>query len=214
MRQVAVQSVVKQTVRFFMFLAIVLTVIPLTGCPGAKYKAMADAAQSELSPMTLARDDRHKIQLHQALVVDQGFSGLLSVYVFMDRAYLVGRVDGPEQADALLRTARTAAGIRSVEGYLPVKQPAAKDNTEGSTASDVTLKTQIKAALALEPEVVTSRVNIEVLDGQAVLLGVVSGDNERLQAERAAAGVDGVKGLTNWLLLPESKYQTIRPRLR
>jgi osmotically-inducible protein OsmY len=56
-------------------------------------------------------------------------------------------------------------------------------------------------------------VNVEVLDGQAVLLGVVSGRDERLSAEQATKGVKEVKGITNWLLLPEQEYMSIRSRV-
>lgn len=183
------------------------------GC-GAQYKAMADAAQSELSPMALANDDRHKIQIHQALVADQGFSGLtLSVQVFMERAYIVGHVDSKEQAAAILQTVRKVQGIRSVEGYLPVKA-SAPDSGSSMSTSNMSLKAQIEAALALEPAVVKSRIHVDVLDGHVVLLGVVSGNEERHSAEKAAAGVSGVKTVTNWLLLPEQGYMSIRPRIR
>src|SRR6185295_5229287 len=184
------------------FVGLALMLLMTTGC-GAQYKAMADAAQSELSPMTLAHDDRYKIRLHEALVQEQGFSGLtLSVHVFMERAYIVGHVDNREQAAAVLQTARKVSGLRSVEGYLPVKESASNSNP-ASTTSSVPLKPQVMAALALAPEVVKSRVNVEVLDNHVILLGVVSGNEERQSAERAAAGVEGVKDVTNWLLLPE-----------
>ena len=65
-------------------------------------------------------------------------------------------------------------------------------------------------ALVLVAGVVPSRVNVEVLDGQAVLLGVVSGHDERRNAEQAAKGVKEVKGIINWLLLPEKEYMSIR----
>jgi osmotically-inducible protein OsmY len=184
------------------------------GCGGARpYAAMYKSASSELSATAQARDHRLKIHLREALVEEQGFSGLiLSPYVFMERGYVVGHVDKPEQAEAVLRTARRVAGLRSVDGYLPVK-PSSVSNSTTSTTSDVTLKAQIESALAIAPGVVKSRVNVDVLDGQVVLLGIVSGDEERLHAEQAAS-VNGVKGITNWLLLPESEYMSIRPRVR
>lgn len=197
-----------------LLVGMMLVIFALPGCGGAKYSAMVKAAQSELSPIAQTHDDLHKLHLHEALVADQGFSGLsLTVYVFMERAYVVGHVDSPEQAEAILRAARSVAGLRSVAGYLPVKRSSLPDSTVARTASDVTLKAQIKSALALAPGVVVSRVNIEVLDGKVVLLGVVSSNDERVYAEQAAAGVTEVKGVTNWLLLPEPEYMSIRQRL-
>ncbi|BFU96534.1 MAG: protein of unknown function [Nitrospira sp.] len=204
----------KCDIREICSVGLVLAVASLAGCPGAKYKAMVEAAQSELSPKAIAHDDVHKVHLHEALVAEQGLSGLtLSIYVFMERAYLVGHVDSPDQREAVLQTARHVQGLRSVEGYLPVTVPTADGNTVSDKASDVSLKAQVVSALALEPGVVKSRVHAEVLDGLVVLLGVVSGEPERHHAERAAAGVEGVKAVTNWLLLPEEGYMSIRKKM-
>ena len=42
-----------------------------------------------------------------------GFSGLkLSIYVFMERAYMVGHVDNPQQAEAVLSAAKGVEGLR------------------------------------------------------------------------------------------------------
>ena len=197
-----------------LFLGMMVVICVMPGCGGAKYSAMVKAARSELSPRAQAQDDLHKLHLHEALLADQGFSGLnLSMYVFMERAYVVGHVDNPEQAAAVLRTAMTVAGLRSVAGYLPVKKALPNDSTISNTASDLTVKAEIASALALAAGVVTSRVNVEVLDGQAVLLGVVSGSDERFSAEQAANGVKEVRGITNWLLLPEQGYMSIRSRV-
>jgi len=192
-----------------------LVVVSIAGCVGAKYKAMLEAAQSELSPAAIAQDDLHKVHIHEAMVAEQGLSSLtLSINVFMERAYLVGHVDNREQGEAVLKTARHVQGIRSVEGYLPVTAPSADGNTVSDKTSDVSLKAQVISALAIEPKVVKSRVHAEVLGGHVVLLGVVSGEPERQHAETAAMGVEGVKTVTNWLLLPEKGYMTIRKKIR
>lgn len=194
--------------------ALLLALCAVPGCGGPKYKAMVEAAQSELSPRAIAHDDVHKIHIHEAMVTEQGLSGLtLSIYVFMERAYLVGHVDNREQGQAVLDTARHVQGLRSVEGYLPVTAPTADGNVVSDKASDVSLKAQVVSALALAPGVVKSRVHVEVLDARVVLLGVVSGKEERLHAETAATRVEGVKAVTNWLLLPEEGYMSIRKKV-
>ena len=48
---------------------------------------------------------------------------------------------------------------------------------------------------------------------RSVREGVVSGDEEKMRAERAAAGTSGVKRVTNWQLLPESQYMAIRTQV-
>ena len=130
----------------------------------------------------------------------------------MERAYVTGHVDTLDQAAAVQRIARSVSGLRSVEVYLPISPP--QPNPDSSTMSDMTIRTEIAAALKLAPGVVASRITVTVLDRRAVLFGVVSGDEERRNAVQAASGVEGVKGVTNWLLLPEPDYMAVRPHIR
>ena len=99
-----------------------------------------------------------------------------------------------------------------METYLPLSQsqPAA----DSSTVSDITIHTESAAGLRLAPGVVASRITVTVLDRRVVLVGVVSGDKERRQAVESVSGVEGVNGVTDWLLLPEPGYMAVRPKLR
>ena len=184
------------------------------GCGGARpYSLMYKSASSELSGPAQARDHRLKANLRAALVSEQGLNGLtLTPEVLMERGYVTGHVETPDQVATIQRIARGVAGLRSVDVYLPLTQ--SQPTADSSTMSDMTIHTEIAAALGLAPGVVVSRINVTVLDRQAVLLGVVSGDEERRHAVEAASGVKGVKGVTNWLLLPEPDYMAVRPKLR
>ena len=190
------------------------------GCGGARpYSLMYKSASSELSATAQARDHRLKANLRAALISEQGLTGLtLSPEVLMERGYVIGHVETPDQAATVLRITRGVPGLRSVDVYLPISQsqPAAdsQPTADSSTMSDMTIHTEIAAALRLTPGVVASRINVTVLDRRAVLLGVVSGDEERRHVVEAVSGVEGVKGVTNWLLLPEPDYMAVRPKLR
>ena len=184
------------------------------GCGGARpYSLMYKSASSELSGPAQARDHRLKANLRAALISEQGLTGLsLSPEVLMERGYVTGHVETPDQAATIQRIARGVSGLRSVDVYLPISP--SQPTSDSSTMSDMTIHTEIAAALKLAPGVVASRINVTVLDRQAVLLGVVSGDEERRHAVEAVFGVEGVKGVTNWLLLPEPDYMAVRPKLR
>jgi len=174
---------------------------------------MYKSASSELSAPAQARDHRLKANLRAALVEGEGLSGLtLSPEVLMERGYVTVHVETPEQEVTIQRIAQGVSGLRSVDVYLPISQP--QPTADSSTISDMTIHTEIAAALKLAPGVVASRINVTVLDRRAVLLGVVSGEEERQQVIKAVSGVEGVKGVTNWLLLPEPDYMAVRPKLR
>jgi osmotically-inducible protein OsmY len=174
---------------------------------------MYKSASSELSAPAQARDHRLKANLRAALIAEEGIAGLsLSPDVVMERGYVIGRVEMPDQAATILRIARGVSGLRSVDVYLPTSQSQA--SADSNTTSDMTIHTEIAAALRLAPGVVASRINVTVLDQRAVLLGVVSGEEERRHAVEAVSGVEGVKEVTNWLLMPEPDYMAVRPKLR
>lgn len=199
---------------YFLTACLLAALFIAPGCGGARpYSRMYKSASSELSAPAQARDQRLKAHLRTALISEEGLTGLtLSPEVVMERGYVIGHVVTPDQASTILRIARGVTGLRSVDTYLPLSQsqPAA----DSSTVSDMTIHTEIAAALRLAPGVVASRITVTVLDRQVVLVGVVSGDEERRQAVDAASGVDGVKGVTDWLLLPEPGYMAVRPKLR
>lgn len=183
------------------------------GCSGDRYKTVVDAAGAGLSSLTLADDYRHQRRIQEVLVAEPEFAGLvLTAYVFMDHGYVVGHVHSPEQAEAVYKTARKVEGLRSLNAFLPAKHPSTVD-TVGKVSSDAALKAQVEAELARTPGVVDTRVHVEILDDRAILLGVVSGSEEKTRAEHAAVSTLGVKRIINWLLLPETEYLAIRSQV-
>ena len=188
-------------------LAVLLIVT--AGCGGFRpYRAMGKAAMSEENVFAQAQDQELKIQLREALRARGESPVAITPYVFMRRGFVVGFVHGAEQRDEVLRAAQGVEGLRSVQSYLPERHAAS------ATVDDFETKAEIKEALVLHPEVGVMRVDVEALDGHVVLLGVVASEEARELAVTAAAGVSGVKGVTNFLLLPEPGYRSLRPHLR
>ena len=196
--------------RYLLFSPLVALVLVVTaGCGGFRpYRMMGRAATSEEGVFAQAEDKELKIQLREALLAGGESPLAITPYVFMGHGFVVGFVHGTEQRDEILRTAQGVQGLRSVESYLPPR-PAAS-----GTVGDVAIEAKVKEAMALDPEVVVTRVDVKVLDGHAVLLGVVASEAARESAVTAAAGVSGITGVTNFLLLPEPGYKSLRPHLR
>jgi len=160
------------------------------GCGGARpYSLMYKSASSKLSAPAQARDHRLKANLRAALIGEQGLAGLtLTPDVVMERGYVTGRVETPDQAEAVRRVAHGVSGLRSIDVYLPISQ----SQPTADSISDMTIHTEITTAFRLAPGVVASRIHVTVLDSQAVLVGVVSGDEERHQVIESVSGVKGV----------------------
>ena len=190
--------------------SLTLALLVAAGCGGARpYRAMAKAASSEESVFSQAEDHRLAMRVREAILADDP-SRVISVkpYAYMGHVYLVGFVNDADEATRLVSIANTVAGVRTVDSYLPVR------SASGSTVSDEELKAKVKAAMALEPGEVAMRIESEALAGHVVLLGVVSSQDAVQSAGARARIVTGVKGVTNFLLVPEAEYESLRPHLR
>jgi osmotically-inducible protein OsmY len=188
-----------------------LLVLIATGCAGVRpYRAMARAASSEENLVAQADDRRLKLQLHEALIAAGFVTGIKS-FVCMGHAYLVGFVADEETRRRALGAAGQVAGIRSADGYLPVRT-GASGGIERS-ADDLRLQGEVKAAVGIDRNERLTRVDIDVLGGHAVLLGVVSSQEAVTAVADTAGRVPGITGVTNFLLLPEAGYERLRPGL-
>lgn len=132
--------------------------------------------------------------------------GSVTPYVYMGHAFLVGSVRTPAQRDAAIADARRVEGVRSVEAYLP--QTRGK-RSASRTAADARLKSQLERRLSLDPAL--THIDLAVIDGHAVLLGVVPSREVVQLAGTTAQGAGGIAGVTNFLLVPEEGYERRRP---
>lgn len=191
-------------------LALLLCLAPaLQSCGVAPYVKAAEAAIDLRSARAQVEDQRLQVRLREAILENQSFGGLsISPHVYMERGFLVGFVESTGQADQVLEAGRGVEGLRSVEGYLPVK-PA----TDG-TAADLELKAAVKEQIALNPMLPTTRYTIEALDGTVVLLGVVESPAEREAVAQAAQNASGTKQVRDFLLVIEPGFGSLRPHLR
>jgi osmotically-inducible protein OsmY len=196
--------------------AAVLALLAASACAGGggfkPYRLMAKAAQSEESIPAQADDHRLKLQVREALLAE-GLGAGITPQVYMGHVFLIGFVDSAATRDAAVGAARGVSGGRPVDYYLPVANEASGDAVSRET-SDRVLQGEIKAALALGGGEVASRVDVAVLAGHAVLTGVVASDQAIEQATVSTGKVNGVSGVTNFLLLPQPGFERLRPGLR
>lgn len=188
-----------------LFVALALT----AGACAYGYKRAAEAAMSPLSAPAQAQDMRLKGELRTMLLENDSFASLrLTGDVFMDRAFIVGFVDHPEQAQDVVEAGKRVRGLRSLDTYLPVR-PATD-----SAGADLELKTAIRASIVATPGLVSERYTIIPLDGVVVLLGVVMSEDERGSVEQIARSTSGVRDVKDFLLVVEQPYAALRPHLR
>ena len=149
-----------------------------------------------------------KAEILANLMEDRALGGAgVTPYVYMGHAFLVGSVRTPAQRDAATADAWRVDGVRSVDAYLP--QTRAR-RSAAQTASDAALKVDLEGRLSLDPAL-TTRVDLEVIDGHAVLLGVVPSQEAVQSAGTIAQGTGSITGVTNFLLVAEDGDERHRP---
>lgn len=90
------------------------------------------------------------------------------------------------------RLARDTEGVRAVDNQLRVGELPARKNL-----TDVWLVTKVRSQLAADPAVRPFDIDVDALDGQVILRGLVSGERAREQAERIAKATEGVNLVRN-----------------
>ena len=105
---------------------------------------------------------------------------------------LRGVVETEIQRSVAERLARATEGVRGVDNQLRVGELAAR-----KSLTDVWLVTKVKSQLAADPVVSSFDIDVDALDGQVTLSGIVIGPRVRQQAERIAMATEGVKLVRN-----------------
>ncbi|HKA30610.1 MAG TPA: BON domain-containing protein [Candidatus Binatia bacterium] len=187
----------------------ILGLVALAACSDVgPSRRMAHGARSERNPTTQV-DDRHLAnKLRSALAdSDQLTDADITPHVYMGHVFLVGFVTHSDQQGEATKAVQDVDGVRSVGAYLPVRSRPAKSGS--NVASDTAIEAKVRAALELVGQPVT-RIDLQVLDGHVVLMGVVKSQEAVSAATAAARSVSGVTGVTSFLLLPEPGYGMLR----
>jgi osmotically-inducible protein OsmY len=113
---------------------------------------------------------------------------------------LSGRVSNLMAKRRAARIAETVKGVRSVVNNIDVSP--AEDVSDGAIRNDII------SALAYDPAADSYEIDVTVDDGVATLTGTVESWQEKRLAQKVAAGVSGVTGVDNEILVD---YETERP---
>jgi osmotically-inducible protein OsmY len=88
--------------------------------------------------------------------------------------------------------AKDTDGVRRVDNQIRLG-----DLTAGENATDAWLVTKVKSKLLADPQVNSFNIDVDALDGQVTLSGVVTAERARQEAERIAKATEGVKLVRN-----------------
>jgi len=90
------------------------------------------------------------------------------------------------------RLAKDTNGVSRVDNQLKLGDLTAEEN-----ATDAWLVSKVKSQLVADPQVNSFNIDVDALDGNVTLSGVVTGQRARQEAERIAKATEGVKQVRN-----------------
>jgi len=172
-----------------------MLLIALAGCApyALAVRETYEVATDPRSVLTQATDTEAEAQIKAALLASpvSGTSGI-DVYCRRGVVVLVGVVPpGSQAGQAAVAIARQTPGVTRVETYFVPSRP--------SWESDIAIKEQIRARLIADPALVSGRVDIAVIAGHVVLVGVVTSQASVQKFISDASSVPGVVSVTSYI---------------
>lgn len=107
-----------------------------------------------------------------------------------DRAIVDGGRGWEQAADIADQKANQAADVSS-----------AKSATAGKSTADVALSAKVRSALSTEPGLQALSIDVNAVNGAVTLYGTADTAARRDKAAQVALNVDGVKSVTNHLII-------------
>jgi len=116
-------------------------------------------------------------------------------FCYRGHVYVIGEYESRGQIDRAVKLAKDVEGVRQVTTYLLPK----KEDPGCSTMDAIEMHQKLKQKLVGDKNIWSTNINIEVLQCNIVLLGIVGSQAEKAAAEAHAKSVPGVRGVKSFL---------------
>ena len=183
-------------------LIIFFLLILLNSCVGSSTSGVFGSGVSiALDPRTLGTqiDDsimQKNLQARLALTEKKYFVQL-SVKVLDGRIFVGGKVYEPEEKLKITKMAWETKGARSVKNNIAIKQKFSIK----TTAIDILITSQLRAALILNKSVKASNFNIDTINKKTYVFGIAHNENEKKEIIQEAKQIVDLKELVTSILL-------------
>ena len=121
----------------------------------------------------------------------------INVYSFYGDVFLIGEAD----PDFAKRAAEVASGVKDVNNVTSYLYPLGT-----TTSKDLLTEADINQKLLFTNGIPSSKVQVDVWGGQAVLLGILNSQEQIDQVIELVKGVSGVRTIKSYLILTRQTY--------
>jgi len=168
---------------------------------GVALVALAGCASSMVSPSTRQTDSGITSVIEASLKAnDKVKEGQVDVETREGVVYLTGVVETEESRREAGRVAWRTEGVRGVNNDLTVGE-----RTVGSWVDDVMISSKVKSKLIANSEIKAGDIDVSSSQGVVTLIGRVSSQAIKSDAERIARGTKGVTDVNNELLVGKTR---------
>lgn len=178
---------------FAMLILLGLTCL-LAGCAAPLIGAVSD----ERTLGTHVNDSVIEANVKSALVEASATKIMdINVYSFYGDVFLIGEAD----PDFAKRAAEVASGVKDVSNVTSYLYPLGT-----TTSKDLLTEADINQKLLFTSGIPSSKVQVDVWGGQAVLLGILNNQEQIDQVIELVKGVSGVRSVKSYLILKRETY--------
>lgn len=124
----------------------------------------------------------------------------ITTYCYFNKLFLVGEYDSQDQLKTIYQCMDKVENKRAVVSHLYLRN----DEQEQGYLERQAMSTELKAQLLADFEVTSSPIDVEVVQGDIILLGVIADQAERDRIMAHALDTDGVNRVISYLYHQEN----------
>ncbi|WP_419786734.1 BON domain-containing protein [Pseudodesulfovibrio sp.] len=117
-------------------------------------------------------------------------------YSYRGHVYIVGEYESREQVNRAVKIAKNIQGVHTVTTYL---LPKKADDEGCSTVDTASLYGKLKSKLVDDKNIWSTNIDINIVQCNVVLLGIMGSQAEKAAAEAHARSVEGVRSVKSFL---------------
>jgi len=175
--------------------------LAVSGVKGAYNTAYLASDERDMN--TIVRDNMLTLKAKSALLTVKGADDV-QVLALKGDLFAVGTVKSTAERDEIIRAMRQVQGVGSVKGHLPLRDP----EVPPTMSADASLENRARMALSRHLLHKNSGVEIQAVEGELCLMGVVGTHAEALDLIQYVESVTGARAIS--LLAIRNEYATGR----
>ena len=176
------------SILFLMFL--LAAVYSASGC------AVYDVAVEERNVGTYTNDKKISFHIEEKFLDDKLIKYMdFDAYTYEGHVYLIGEYESHEQVTRAVKIAKATKGVRTVTTYFLPKRA----NDHCGTTDNMEISATLRQKRISDNEVWSTNIDVEMIQCNVVLLGLVGTEKERLKAIDYAKAVPGVRNVKSYI---------------